>query len=107
MVEGDVAESLPREADLVEVPRTPRAYGDMLLETGARVGVEAVIEVVGDELDELATAKTAEVHVLPAGHGAPTRYAARASRIRARPRCNKTRWLTAVRSSIAHTSSAP
>ena len=89
--------------DVLEVAGAAVAAGHVGLETGALLGREGVVEVVGDELDELA----ARERVLASSTEAQAHQAFASSvvRTRARARCRSTRWLPGVRSSSSHTCS--
>jgi hypothetical protein len=73
-VECDASEYPAGRADLFEVAGAAGTDRHVLLEAAPGLGVELILEVLGYELDELATSDVAEVDAVPAGHhDAPTK----------------------------------
>src|SRR6476469_198500 len=79
-----------------------RAVGEMDLESGGVAGGQGALQVVRHQLDGLLADEGATTTEPP--HRSLTACSS-ARRTRERPRWRRTRWLTAVRSSTAHTSS--
>ena len=80
IIEGD------RDADLLDVVRAAAAALEVILEACALLGRQRILEIVGDELDELLAAQRCGAHwFVPA-----SRYSSSACRTFARALCKRT-----------------
>lgn len=87
---GEPAQKADGLPELFQVGPAQRAVGKVRLEPRAIEGRQAILEIVGDELDELAARQLGQVLVDHADSFA-ARYCSSALRTRDRARCSNTR----------------